>query len=216
MCFSATASFAAAGTTAIGGIVALASARRTSHRLLAVIPLSFALHQGAEGVIWLALTVERYAHWLRPAVFTFLLLGRVAWPIVVPLAFFAQEPQAERKRWLATLAAIGPLVSVALAIGLVAYPVSANAEGAHVQYRLDSPLPFRWVTDTAYAIVTVLPPLISTSRQSQVLGLLVLASLILSKLVFYEYAISVWCFFAAWCSLLIVLIVRSDRAPAAS
>ncbi len=216
MCFSATASFGAAAATAVGGGVALASARKTSHLLLAAIPLSFAVHQSAEGVVWLALSHSQYATFLRPATFAFLTLAKVAWPILVPLAFLAGEPDERRKAWFRALLVIGVILAAALGYGLAAYPVSVNIDGPHIQYGLDSPLPFRWVTDITYAIVTVVSPLISSNRRIRLLGWTVLASLIISKLFFFAYFISVWCFFAAWCSLVVVLIVRADSRPSAN
>jgi hypothetical protein len=211
MCFSAAASFGAAAATAVGGVVALVSARTTSHLLLAAIPLSFAIHQLAEGVVWLALSHDQYTAWLRPAMFLYLVLTRAVWPVLVPVALLALERDDRRRTWLRFLAATGIVLSVAVAYGLIAYPVSANIDGGHVQYRLDSPLPFRWVIDLVYAVVTVGPPLVSSNRRIRVLGLIVVASLVISKIFFYWYFISVWCFFAAWCSILIVLVVRNDR-----
>jgi hypothetical protein len=212
MCFSATASFAAAAATGIAGAVSVASARKTAHLLMAAIPLFFTVHQAAEGVVWLALLHDQYSALLRPAMFTFLGLARVAWPVVVPLAFLMGEREERRRSWLGVLLAIGIVLSAAVSYGLSAYPVSANVDGAHVQYRLDSPLPFRWVTDIVYAIVILASPLISSNRRIRQIGLLVMVTLIVSKIFYYWYFISVWCFFAALCSILIVLVIRGDGA----
>jgi len=209
MCFSANASFMAAGVTGIAGIVALSGAKKTWQLLLGAIPLFFALHQAGEGFLWLGLTHDEHATWQRPAMFTFLVVAKVVWPILVPFAFLAAEEQRTRRQVLGAVAALGVVLAAALAYGLQAYPVSAAIVGRHIQYRLDSPLAFRWITDFAYAVVTVIPPLASSDRRMRLLGMLVLGSLIVSKIFFYETFISVWCFFAALISVMIVLIVKA-------
>ena len=91
MCFSAAASFAAAGVTSVAGGAALRGVQRRSQLLLAAIPLIFAIHQFAEGVLWLGLTQPQHAAWQRPAMFAFLVFAEVVWPFWVPLAVLAIE-----------------------------------------------------------------------------------------------------------------------------
>lgn len=215
MCFSATASFAATGVTSVAGVAALSGAKQSSHRLLAAIPLFFAVHQFAEGVLWLALSGGEHAAWQQPAMFTFLIIAKVVWPFWVPLAILAVELDSTRRKVLSALLVLGVAVALAHTYGLRAYPVSANIAGQHVQYRLDSPLPFRWVTDICYTLVTVLPPLVSSIRLTRSLGLLVLLSFIVLKIFYYEHFISAWCFFAGLISAMVVVVVRRDSRRAA-
>jgi hypothetical protein len=55
----------------------------------------------------------------------------------------------------------------------------------------------------------------------RVIGLLMVAALILSRLLYHEYLISTWCFFAALISVLVVMMVvragdaRAEAVPAA-
>lgn len=211
MCFSATASFAAAGLTSIAGGAAMHGARRRSQMLLAAIPLWFAMHQFAEGLLWLGLTQPQHAAWQRPAMFTFLFFAEVVWPSWVPLAMLALEEDPARRKVLRALLALGIVLSVVRVYGLVAYPVSAAISGSHIQYRLDAPFALRRIGDVCYAIVTVVPPLVSSTRLVRWLGVLLVISLVLSKLLFYQTFISTWCFFAALISALVVLAVRSRR-----
>jgi len=210
MCFSATASFAAAGVTSIAGGAALHRARR-SQLLLAAIPLLFAIHQFAEGLLWLGLTQPQHAAWQRPAMLTFLFFGEVVWPVWVPLAILAVEDDPARQQVLRALLLLGVVLALSRAYGLIAYPVSAAIAGQHIQYRLDAPFTPRRIADVCYAIVTVVPPLVSSIRLVRWLGVLLLASLVFSKLLFYETFISTWCFFAALISALVVAVVRSRR-----
>jgi hypothetical protein len=221
MCFSATASFAAAGVTTVAGGVAMRAAHRPAQRLLAAIPVLFALHQGAEGFLWVALTHPEHAAWAQTAMFAFLVVAEVVWPLWVPLTIWTLEADPGRKRWLTALLVLGCALALTRAYGLVAYPVSAGILGQHIQYRLDAPFLVRRIGDVAYALATVAPPLVSSNRLVRVLGLLVLASLVLSKIFFYQTVISVWCFFAAVISALVVVVVKrraveSQPLPAAA
>jgi hypothetical protein len=214
MCFSASASFAATGVVSVAGVAALGSAKKPSHLLLGAIPLFFAVHQFAEGVLWLALSGGEHAAWRQPAMFTFLIVGRVVWPFWIPLAILGVEEDPARRKVLWALLSLGVSLAVAETYGLLAYPVSASIAGQHVQYRLDSPLPFRWAVDTCYVLVTVLPPFASSIRLTRTLGMLVLVSFIVSKIFYYQYFISVWCFFAALISAMVVAVVRRSRTTA--
>lgn len=212
MCFSATASFAAAGVTSIAGGVSLGSAKQRSQLPLVVMPLLFAILQLAEGVLWLALSNDDRAGWQRPAMFTFLTVARVVWPVWVPLAILTLERQTARRRVLSVLLALGAAVTLTQVYGLATYPVTASIAQGHIRYGIDSPPVFRWVTDVAYVIVTVLPPFVSSVNAVRWLGLVLLVSLVVSKLVFYQTFISVWCFFAALISAFVVVVVKTgDR-----
>lgn len=56
MCFSATASFTSSAIIGVIGVLTLAKSNQPKEWLFASIPLLFALHQFAEGAVWLALT----------------------------------------------------------------------------------------------------------------------------------------------------------------
>jgi hypothetical protein len=213
MCFSATASFTAAAVTTVAGGAALGAAP-PSHRLLAGVPLLFAIHQFAEGVLWLALSNPARARWGDSAMLVYLVVSKVVWPVWVPLAVLALETAPGRRRLLIALLVLGALLAPAMAYGLATYPVVANAAGPHIQYRQDTPLLFRWITDTAYPSVVVLPLMVGSDRFVRLTGLLLLASLVLTKVFFYYYFASVWCFFAAIISVLVVLAVRTRPAAA--
>jgi hypothetical protein len=210
VCFSATASFAAAGLTGVAGAAALSSATR-SQIWVGAIPLLFAVHQFAEGVLWLALSGDAAASWSRPAMFTYLTVARVVWPAWVPLAILALEPERGRRRALSALLVLGAGLSLLEVYALGAYPVGASIEGRHVDYRIDTPPVLRWPMDIAYLLTTVLPPFVSGSRTVRIAGVALLAALVISKIFYYRYFASVWCFFAALISVGLVLALRADR-----
>ena len=221
MCFSASASFAASGLTAVAGVAAFTGARRPAYRLLAGMPLFFALQQLAEGVLWLAAGGRVDPAWQAPAAFAFLLAARVLWPAWVPLMVRAVEEDPGRRRALSVLLALGVLESVLGGYALVAFPVTADIVGHHVRYGIEDPIHFRVPVDVLYYLVTVPPLFLSSHRMMRVIGLLMVAALILSRLLYHEYLISTWCFFAALISVLVVMMVvragdaRAEAVPAA-
>lgn len=211
MCFSATASFAAAGLTGIAGATALTSTARSSQMWVAAIPVLFAVHQFAEGVLWLALSGDAPASYTRPAMFTYLTVARVVWPTWVPLAILALESEPERRRRLTALLVLGAVLSLVEVYALSVYPVSASIDGRHVDYRIDTPPPLRWPMDIAYVLTTVLPPFVSSSRAVRMAGVALLAALVVSKIFWFRYFASVWCFFAALISVGLVVALRAAR-----
>ena len=216
MCFSATASFTASGVTALAGVLALSTAKNTPHRLLAGIPIYFALHQFAEGVLWRSLEGDGNLAWQAPAMFFFLVVAKVIWPAWVPLAVRSIEPEAGRRHLLSGLLVFGVIESAAEGWALTAHAVTAHIAGGHISYHIAIPPVLRAFVDTAYVLVVVVPPFLSSSRLMQIIGVGSLASLIVAKVTYPDAAASVWCFFAAFISALIVAIVRADalgRSP---
>lgn len=217
MCFSASASFAASGLTAVAGVAAFTGARQPAYRLLAGMPLFFALQQLAEGVLWLAAGGRVDPSWQAPAAFAFLLAARVLWPAWVPLMVRAVEEDPGRRSVLSVLLALGVLEGLLGGYALVAFPVTADIVGHHVRYGIEAPVLFRVPVDALYYLVTVPPLLLSGHRMLRVIGVAMLAALIVSRLLYQDYAVSVWCFFAACISVLVlVAVVRAGAMrPAA-
>ncbi len=215
MCFSASASFAASGLTAVAGVAAFTGARRPAHRLLAGMPVFFALQQLAEGVLWLAAGGRVDPAWQAPAGFAFLLAARVLWPAWVPLMVRAVEDDPGRRRVLSVLLALGVLEGLLGGYALVAFPVTADILGHHVRYGIEAPDLFRVPVDALYYLVTVPPLLLSGDRTLRGIGVAMAAALVVSRLLYQEYAVSVWCFFAACLSVLVVLAVRRVGAARA-
>lgn len=98
---------------------------------------------------------------------------------------------------------------MALAYSLKTFAVTAEIAGGHIAYHIATPPLFRAIVDPLYAIVIVTPPLLSSHRLMRVIGVGVLVSLIVAKIAYYTSAASVWCYFAAFISVIIVMIVRA-------
>ncbi|WP_394353509.1 DUF6629 family protein [Pedobacter foliorum] len=94
MCFSAPASFAAGVGLLLVGSIAMIKAKTAAQRVLACIPIFFAMQQVIEGVLWLALSHAAYARWSDLVMYLFLAFAQTVWPILVPLSMllFEKDP----------------------------------------------------------------------------------------------------------------------------
>jgi hypothetical protein len=214
MCFSATASFAL--SSVLTGIGALSLARNSSpsHRMLAGIPLIFAVQQAAEGVVWLTLT-GTHPTLNRVAVDVFLAVALVVWPVWSPLALKQAELNPSRRRALGVMVWVGGAVALATSILLFGFPPVPRVAGHSIRYVYGT------VDDAsshiaylfAYAVATVVPFFVSSIALARSLGALLILSLLASAAIQRSALTSVWCFFAAVLSVLIVVALdREQRA----
>lgn len=212
MCFSASASFTAAAVTAVAGTVAVSAARGTRYRPLAVIPVFFALQQVAEGVLWRTFDGSVSAAWRTPAVYLFLFVANVLWPIWVPLSFRSGERHPTRRRILSALLALGVGVSVAHGWALGAHLATAAPQGGHIAYQIPTPWRAWAIVAALYPVVVVAPPLLAGTWMLRLVGVAVLVSLVVARVAYLESAASVWCFFAAIISGLVAVAIRLEVA----
>jgi hypothetical protein len=211
MCFSAQASFiAGAGLMAIGA-VSISQSRTTAQRVIACIPLIFSVQQLSEGLLWLSLTQTAYAHWQRTAMYVFLVFAEIVWPAFVPLAILLFEKDRRRKKILTVLSGIGVFLSLYMSYSLAAYPVSVSIEEQHIRYQLDFPFNDRWFSGIPYLFAAVLSPFVSSLKPLRLLGWGFLAAYLVTRIWYAHYLISVWCFFAAILSLMVLFIILRLR-----
>lgn len=208
MCFSATASFAAAAVLGTTGGVALAKVKRKRDYFFAAIPVLFAVQQLIEGLVWITLgqglVTESFAY-------GFLFFAFLLWPVYIPLAVWAHEPNPRRKCLLRYLIFFGSMGSFYLLVMLFTQTLGVELAGNSLCYKLDAS--FQVPGIILYVCVTIGALLLSTSRLIQWFGALTLLSASVAWF-FYEQAFtSVWCFFAAVLSLSIVgYILRGSKA----
>lgn len=212
MCFSAGASFAVGASLLIPGYFAIKRTESPNLIAFASMPIIFSAHQTAEGCLWLSLTNPDFASWYKPALYTYSFISQPFWPVWVPLIIWLMEPDKRRKKILSFFLALGIASSLYMFYCLITYSISAVAEHGHIRYYRDFPhlSIMRPVNFTTIALT----PFLSTLRYMKLLAGVMLASLILSYIFFTNYLISVWCFFAAILSLLIVLVIEANRKKA--
>lgn len=212
MCFSATASFSA-GILLLGvGAVTLRAARRPREMPFAAIPLLFAIQQLIEGVIWLTFRFEAP---LLNSVMThaYSFFSHVLWPAYVPVAVLLIEPPGRRRTMLATFVVAGLAVGAYLLYMLVTAPIVSRPTGQHIEYI--SPHFYATAVMSLYLLSATVSPILSSDRVVKVFGVMALLSF---AAVYYLYAtwfISVWCFFAALMSVVILVHGRTHRPATA-
>ena len=210
MCFSATASFTAAAALGATGVWTLTRLRDPHYRLLAAIPLLFALQQATEGLVWMSYPWQ--ATGLR-AVATqgYSVFSHLLWPVYVPWAVRAVETVPWRRSALAVLATAGLASAAFLAWGMVTTPIEVLPVGGHLEYR--SPHFYITVSLVLYLAATTVSLVLSSLSAVRVFGVLALASAALAGLVWAQWFISVWCFFAAALSVYIAYAVYFAPRP---
>lgn len=203
MCFSATASFLTSAVTGAAGVAAL---QRTAHRRewpLASIPLFFAVQQSVEGALWLALPVAPEGPACVALTNTFLVFALLFWPLYAPLAALAIEHDPLRRRAILACALAGLGVSLYLLSVLVGSTHEALLKDGHIIY--DSRPPPDPLTGIFYLIATGLAPAFSSHRAVNLLSLVVVTGSLIAWFAYWDAFVSVWCFFAAAASVVIVL-----------
>jgi hypothetical protein len=208
MCFSAEASFTAAAVLAIVGSVTVVTARG---RLvpLAATPLLFAAQQAAEGVLWVASNQGRLDHPAADAALAvYLIFAFAVWPVWIPAVLGIAEPQRGKKRpfWLLTALGVGLLSLNVMTTSLSSIRVEISC--CSIAYAgAIHPL-----TYLLYPVCTIAPFFLSSLPQARLFGLAAAGSAIVAATLFATTFASVWCFFAAWISVLVLRMVRAGSS----
>ena len=212
MCFSAGASFAVGAGLLGPGYYSIKRTESRGMLLFACTPILFSFHQTAEGFLWLSLQNPDFASWYEPALYGYSFISQPIWPIWVPLTIWLMETDQRRKKILFYFLLLGIAASIYMFYCLITYNISAVAENGHIRYYRDFPnlnimRPINFVT-------IAVTPFLSTLRYTKLLASTMMASLIVTYFFFTNYLISVWCFFAAILSLLMILVVIANRKSA--
>ncbi len=208
MCFSAGASFGAAAVLGITGIVSLRRVTSRSEIAFSTLPLLFGMQQFAEGLLWLALGKDGYEEWKEPAIYFFLFFAQFLWPIYVPFSILLLERDQKRKNIIYFIVAAGVITSFMLIYRLFNYNVDAEILGHHIHYAIESPKMIIVMSSILYVIAIILPGFISKIKGMKTMALCIAVMLVITKIFYEVYLISVWCFFAAILSVIILWIMK--------
>ena len=199
MCFNASASFVASGGLAVMGVATYRVATK-KQKVLALIPILFALQQLFEGFQWVCVKNGSPSLILG---YLFLFFAFLLWPVFIPSTVFYFDQQ--RKTLLKGLIGIGIGVSSVLLGYLVASPLSIFSSGDRLVYQignLSSPLlAMLYLTAVCGSLVA------SSKREFQLFGSLIFFSAMASAYYYFNSWVSVWCFFSALLSSLIYFYV---------
>ncbi|MDH5178596.1 MAG: hypothetical protein OEY07_02945 [Gammaproteobacteria bacterium] len=213
MCFSANASFTAAALLIPGGAYCISLARRDAPQYLpfAVYPLVFGIQQFCEGLLWLSIVGEGGVN--KGAAYSFLFFSHVFWLVWVPGSVWYLESHAVKKRLWLLLVILGGIYGSAMYLPMLLHNsvqvlVVKNSIVYHPGNIFGAHIPGE-VINLIYALIILLPLLAQSDRMIRNFGILILISLIFSRLVFNYAVTSVWCYFAAVLSLYIVGMLQS-------
>ena len=94
------------------------------------------------------------------------------------------------------------------------YGAFAEIASYHIGYHQNVELPVHdLVTIILYTVPAVGAAFVSTTERMYTLGLVTLGSFFLTAFFYFEFGISVWCFFATTMSVVVVHIVRNENKP---
>lgn len=211
MCFSAAADLTAAAVLAPVGIITIRAARSREQLPLASIPLFFAVHQFVESFVWMG-TSGDVSHGVSSfAIYLYLVMAQMILPVFVPLALAAVEPVRRHRRWM-LLAAAGGLISAA-AFGHLLVTQGATA------YPLERTMVYKTPTDLGlwagllYVNGTVFALLYASGRNLRLFGVANIVGIVMASWLRWEAVTSVWCIYAAFVSVLILLHLRELNGP---
>ena len=202
MCFSPTASFLAAGLTAVIGGITLHRTNAARDLPLAAMPMIFAVQQGTEGLLWLVLPGSRYEAAAPALAFLFLFFAYVFWPVYVSVAILLAEPDKTRRRLMLFCVAVGAGLAAHLLLWLLTHRAGASIESDRIVY--DTGYHASVPVGLAYMIATGLPFVLSSHRWVFRLGMVTALGSVVAFAFYWEAFVSVWCFFAAAASAVIL------------
>ena len=199
MCFSAEASFTASGVLAASSIAIARIPKTRSEIPLSLFPAVFAVHQFIEGILWLNHDGVLSGGYNSIAVYGFVFIAFVLWPLYVPLSAYANEAGKIRRRIMFLCLLLGIYVSITLLACIAKNPVDVSVVGHSFSYRIVG-IPDNFLVP--YFISVSIPFLVSSSRKLMVFGaVLMLSSAVASFVASSTTYPSVWCFHAALLSL---------------
>lgn len=208
MCFSATASFTASGILLVTGVACVSTVSKSSQLPLALTPLFFSIQQFSEGVLW-SFFEKNDAEIIRNiSILVFVIFGQSFWPVWVPLSALALEKENLRKTFLKFMLALGIVVSAILIYYTLIHGVTPEIRGGHIKFKFHYP-EFVERLSFIYLLPAVFSNFFSSIRSINVLGGATFLGFFMSKIFFYHFVFSVWCFFAAVISLIVFFIIRS-------
>jgi hypothetical protein len=212
---SAAGSLAMALVMGAVGAVSIAQSSSRRRRMFAAIPLLFAVQQGAQVVVWSTMGDPARAILHRVATNLFLGVGLVVWPTWLPLALASVERRTVRLWGLVSLARFGTVVSTCAAVLLLRWQPSAHVVAGAIRYDLPPGLGLdlsdRLICLWAFAAPAVIPLFVSTAGLMRTMGLTLVAALVVAAGVPPDARTSVWCFFAAVLSCLVLVAEWRER-----
>lgn len=211
MCFSAGASFAGGAVITALGVVILKKSYKPEQRLFSTIPLLFGLQQISEGFVWVALQNQGNDLMLTISGYLFLIVAVVIWPTMLPLSVLKMEKIKTRRRYIKIFLTAGIIISLYYGTGLIIHNIDPEISSHHIKYTNSFPKGVAIPVFIIYLLATLVPIYMSSVKRMWFFGILVTISCLITGIFFKEFLTSIWCFFAAFISVIIYLIVTKDN-----
>lgn len=215
MCFSAPVSFTASAVLLSAGLYSLRLASQHNPRYLplAAIPIAFGVQQACEGLVWLGMNGSSATE-VRLGAFGFLAFAYWFWLFWAPWSVAIAEPNpiVQRVGW--SLGLLGFGYGALLYLPMVFQPDWLAVQVVHHSIEYKTRLVFDpWfaqeVPRLVYALIILIPFALASNRALTGFGAMIALSAIASHWLLHQVFVSVWCFFAAILSLLIIFICKS-------
>ena len=176
---------------------------------MAATPLLFALQQTTEGLLWLNLPAAGEATFVAILTLVFLIFAEVFWPVYAPIAAMLVEPDRTRRKLMRACLVVGIGVGAYLLWRIYSQPIGATLIDGHIAYRTGRGHPL--IVGLAYLAATGLPLILSSQRTLVALGTIIMVGAVVAFVFYWEALVSVWCFFAAAASLVILFHFKTLR-----
>ena len=219
MCFSATASFAAAAILAPSGLYGLKKAIKENSRyvMLAVVVIVFAFQQMLEGFVWLAYdpAVTGGGDTTVILATAFLFFSHFYWPVMMPVTVYFVEEDKKRKKVFLIVTALSFVFSLFLYFPMVFTPDGIGVKVIKHSIMYDMKVFYdnfisRTVTGFVYLSFIILPLIFSSDKNLKYFGCTIILAGIPTYFFYYHAFTSVWCFFAAIASIYIAYILSQS------
>ncbi|MBJ7471555.1 MAG: hypothetical protein JHD16_09655 [Solirubrobacteraceae bacterium] len=216
MCFSFEADLVAGAVLLPLGVATLRATTSPRQWPLASLPIIFAAHQLIESVVWLGIgTDNRVSDQLfHAAIVVYLAIAQVLLPALVPAAAWLVERDRRRRQLMLLPIGAGVMTAAWFAWSIATHDVGAHESGNALAYDTDIHIG-PWIT-TGYILATCGAILMSSGRYLFAFGVANVIGLSLAALVAYEAVTSVWCVYAAFSSVLLLIHFRAERAGQAA
>jgi hypothetical protein len=218
MCFSAQASFAAAGVLSILSLLSVKQAHTKKIMPLALTPLFFGIQQACEGFVWVTLHNGDSSSLLHlMSMYGFLFFAGMFWPSWIPFAAYYAEKSHKRKDLLFKTMWCGIIVSILFLWAWISKTTGAVIINHHIDYPV-AHYPFGIINQfygkiathclsILYGMATIVPFFISSIPYMKILGIMVALGALIAYIFYLVAFPSVWCFFAAACSIFAYFLV---------
>jgi hypothetical protein len=215
---SAAVSFTASVILAAGGAAISNTAWRRNLRYLplALMPLFAGFQQFMEGNVWLGMTGEDpfSVQW---GAMGFMFFTWFMWPVWIPFSVYVLEPDDSRRKPLfLTLALIGLVFGLLLYVphGLNSDMVVVEINNKSLAYEksmwLDFMMP-RWLTNTIYVALIIIPPALSHYRHMRHFALTLVAVVVVDFGLLQFAYISFFCLLAGLATLHLAYIILTNK-----